>query len=312
MKTLTINDFCIHFGCEESELEESTRTLIEDENWDYEEIEGLELNCLYEKLFATVVNKKFSQARDHATDRWEKGWKENLEDFKKNNFSFTELVPKYIRPGLPIRLNGKYVKCANPNFELRWYKVMRDWFIRHYLSDFDAIYEFGSGSGHNVAEMATIFPNKKIYGFDWVQPSVDIVNNMHDNLGLNVKGELFNFFKPNYDLNFENNSAVLTMGALEQTGVEHHKFFQFLLDKSPKACFHLEPVYEFYDQNNLNDYLASRAHEGKNFWRGFPDRLSELKLNGSAQIIRSKRVPFGSALTEGYSQIFWRPLKNHG
>jgi hypothetical protein len=307
MKNLNIKDFASFFKCSEVELPKETIALIQNYDWNYSEISGFEFNSLIESAFERIINKGFSKVQDHDSSRWEKGWGENLQDFKSSNHSFASLVPKYIRPNMPIRLNGKFVKPSDDNFEHNWYLVMRDWFFRTQLKNFDCIYEFGCGSGHNVAELAVMYPEKLIYGFDWVQPSIDIIENMKNKLNLNVDGARFDFFKPDYSLNIRPNSAVITMGALEQTGLEFRDFFDFLIEKKPSACFHLEPIYEFYDKNILFDYLAARAHEEKNFWRGATTFLKELENNIKLDITKSHRVTFGSFALEGYSQIFWKP-----
>jgi hypothetical protein len=308
MSTLEVKDFAVLFGCEVDEIPVQTRELIKTGNWDYEEITGIELNKIYEEIFGRVLNKVFSRAIDHDSSRWIKGWADNLSAFRSDKFKLSALVPKYIRPNNPIRLNGAYIKAKHQEFELQWYHVMRDWFFRTALKDFDVIYEFGSGSGHNVAELSKIYPEKKIIGLDWVQPSVDIIEDMRTNLKFRVEGRLFNFFEPDYSLDFGSNSAVLTMGALEQTGKEFDEFFKFLLIKKPEACFHLEPFYEFYNSDDLFDYLAIRSHEEKNFWMGFPAYIKNLQNQGKAVVTKLHRVNFGSLVIEGYSQLFWRPL----
>jgi len=308
MNTLKVEEFAMLFGCQANEIPPESCALINKANWSYEKVTGIDLNKIYEEIFSRILNKNFSKAIDHDSSRWVKGWGENLTEFRNGNFNLSSLIPKYIRPNSPIRLNGEYVKSSNQKFELQWYEVMRDWFFRTALKDFDVIYEFGSGSGHNVAELAKIFPDKKIIGLDWVQPSVDIIEDMRKNLNFNVEGRLFNFFEPDYSLSFEPNSAVLTMGALEQTGKEFDNFFKFLLSKKPSACFHLEPFSEFYNPDELFDYLAIRSHEEKNFWIGFPEFIRDLEEKNQAVITKSHRVSFGSLVIEGYSQLFWHPL----
>ena len=87
-------------------------------------------------------------------------------------------------------------------------------------------------------------------------------------------------------------------------------FSQFLTGKKRRACFHVEPVYEWYDKSNRIDYTASKAHESRNFWRGFPQQLDTLEKEGKVRISKSKRAFFGSIVLEGYSQLFWEPT-NH-
>jgi hypothetical protein len=133
--------------------------------------------------------------------------------------------------------------------------------------------------------------------------------------GFNVEGRLFDFFAPERMLEplkdnqvaLPPNSAVLTIGALEQTGLQWGPFLTWLLKQNPALCVHIEPVLEWYG-DGLIDYTAIRAHKARNFWRGFPKALEFLKEQGRIEIIKQKRSYFGSLVLEGYSQIIWRPL----
>lgn len=307
MNNLTVDDFKYLFGMAEDEaFEMPTIKLINEMNWNYRIANNQEKDEIVDKIFKRIFEHDFSKAIDHNSDRWVKGWGENLDEFKKNK-DIKSLTPKYIRPGQPLRLNGKFIFPDDPNFELNWYFVFRDWFARKYLKNFDSIYEFGCGSGHNIKYLSSIFPEKNFYGFDWVQPSVDILNEMSQDNDLHIKGDIFDFFNPNYDLSFDNNSAVITMGALEQTGSEYSEFIDFLLVKKPDSIFHVEPFFEFYEKDNVVDYTAVRSHKVKNFWIGLPDYLKKIDKDNSITVEKKHRVKFGSLILEGYSQLFWKP-----
>ena len=47
-----------------------------------------------------------------------------------------------------------------------------------------------------------MFPEKKIVGLDWAEPSCEIVNNMHRLRGWNTEGRQFDFYKPDYTSRF--------------------------------------------------------------------------------------------------------------
>ncbi|NJL07839.1 MAG: hypothetical protein HC900_05915 [Methylacidiphilales bacterium] len=159
-----------------------------------------------------------------------------------------------------------------------------------------------------MARLAEMFPGKTIIGLDWAEPSRDIVEEMRRLRGWKVHGRLFDFFNPDETLEIPAGSAVFTVGALEQTGTGHDRFIDFLMARRPELCLFVEPVLEWYDPGNLIDYLAIRAHETRNFWRGFPARLEQFEKEGRAQVIKRKRSHFGSLVLEGYSQTIWRPV----
>ena len=74
-------------------------------------------------------------------------------------------------------------------------------------------------------------------------------------------------FSPDESYGIEPNSAVMTVGGMEQLGHEFGAFLQYLLKESPEICVHIEPIYELYDQDTLSDYLAAR----------YSDRVAELQ-----------------------------------
>jgi SAM-dependent methyltransferase len=201
------------------------------------------------------------------------------------------------------------VETLDPNFELNWYRVFRLWLFQTYLAGVNTVYEFGCGSGFNIAALAKLYPEKRYYGLDWASQSVDIVNELGKKFGWDMHGRLFDFFAPDRGLCIEENSAILTIGALEQTGTEYGSFLQYLLDSSPRLCVHFEPILEWYDENNLIDYAAIRFHQKRNYWRGFPTRLRELQEDGKIEILKTNRSYFGSLYIDGYSQLIWRPIK---
>jgi hypothetical protein len=132
------------------------------------------------------------------------------------------------------------------------------------------------------------------------EPACEIVNSMRRLRGWNTEGRPFDFFHPDHSLDFPADSVVFTVGALEQTSTRHDAFIDFLLAKKPKLCVFIEPIYEWYDPSNLADHLAIRAHDLRNFWKGFPGRLQQLAREGRVEIIKQKRADFGLVL-EGYS-----------
>lgn len=308
VKELTVQDFADLFGAEVSDLPKQCIDLINVGDWRYWELEGKEKDETVLDFMKRIDNQDFSIVNPGDKSRWIKGWEENLSLFKATNGEASVLDPKYMRPDMPMRLNQKFIRSFEPNFELQWYRVFQNWIFPKYVESFDTIIEFGCGSGLNIAYLAERAPKKKIIGTDWVKPSYDIVEEMRKIHGWNTEGRQFDFFSPDINWDMPENSVVLTVGALEQTGTNNDKFIDFLLEKKPALCVFIEPVYDWYDPNCLIDYLAIRAHETRNFWRGFHERLNDLERKGRAEIIKKKRSYFGSLQLEGYSQTIWRPL----
>lgn len=308
MPHLTKHAFADLFGTTVDRLPDKCLQMIAEGDWSYEPLTGRMRDEVIIDLLQRVEERKLTAVSNEDKSRWLRGWGENLQAFREQGGAIEALVPKYIRDGQPVRLFGDFVQTKNPQFELRWYEIFRQWFFETNLSGFENIFEFGCGSGFNVAELAQLYPKAKIFGLDWAEPSVDIVNELRTRKRLNVEGRTFDFFHPDKTLDVPPGSAVFTIGALEQTGTNWGAFLDFLLAKRPQRVFHIEPVYEWYDEDNLVDYTAIKAHAVRNFWRGFPLRLKELERAGRLRILHTKRAYFGSLVLEGYSQIIWEPL----
>ena len=175
-----------------------------------------------------------------------------------------------------------------------------------YLKTFDSIYEFGCGTGFNLAVLAQLYPKKKLHGLDFVSSSVDLINRIGDTYSWSITGHLFNMLTPDENFEIADNSAIFTIGAIEQLASNFEVFLQFIVKKSPKLCIHVEPTLELYDKNNLVDYLAIKFHRKRGYTENYLARLRELESNNIVEILKVHRPFLGSLYMEGYSYIIWR------
>jgi hypothetical protein len=232
--------------------------------------------------------------------RWEKGWSENLKDFRGSG-DVADLRPKYIRPNQPIRYNGRFVEPAADDAEMLWYEDFRASLAKQWLINRPEVWEFGSGSGHNLAYLKTVMPEARLVGLDWSWAAVEIA----DEIG---EGRRFDFYNPVIP-DFHDRAVILTVGALEQTGLRKWvPFMEDLLLARPSLCVHVEPIVEWYDPGNPVDATAIAVHEAKGFWVGFWDWLRARRREGKIRIREARRTGFGSLMVEGYSVIVWEPV----
>ncbi len=306
---LTVQDFARLFGTTADDISSDCRAIIDAHDFSYRTLVGEERDHVLLNVLKQIDADQFSLAGPEGKERWEKGWTEARDSFLGSGGDASQLVPKYIRLGQPLRMYQTYVEPSDPNFELNWYEVFRLWLSQTYLADAKTVYEFGCGSGFNLAVLAQLYPDKRYFGLDWASSSVDIVNELGKTRGWDMHGHLFDFFSPDRSVRIEENSTVLTIGALEQTGADYEKFIQYLLESSPSLCVNIEPIVEWYEADNLVDYPAIQFHLKRNYWRGFPARLKELEQAGKVEILKAKRSYFGSLYIEGYSQLIWRPIR---
>ncbi len=307
-KELTLEILANSFGTEVSDIDEETRALFEKMDKGYRVIEGLEKNNLISEVVLKIENDKQIIGAPERTNRWFEGWKENLDGLRNSNFDISALMPKFIRKNQPIRFMGDYIIPNENHFEHVYFNVFRTWLFKKYLSSYSTIYDIGCGSSYNLIKLCEMFPEKKVHGLDFVQSSVDIVNDLSQHKGLNAQGHLFNMIDPDFEIDIDPNSVVFTSGTIEQIASKFEKFVEFLLQKKPELVVHVEPTYEVYDRDVLFDYLAAKFHKKRGYTAGYLPRLQQLESEGKAEILKIKRLNFGSLFMEGFTCIVWRPV----
>ncbi len=308
-EVLALNDFAAIFGTSPAEIPGECRRMIKECNFRYRKIAGPERDRILLDVLKRIDSGAFSKSGKDAKARWEKGWSENRDSFIHSGGDLSALVPKYIRPKQPVRLYQNYVEPEDPQFEYNWYQVFSRWLFKKYLADCSAIYEFGCGPGHNLAVLAELYPDRSIVGLDWASASQDIIREMSRVHGWRLEGRNFDFFSPDRNVIIAKNSVVLTIGGLEQTGSNHGAFIEYLLAMGPKLVIHIEPICEWYAEDNLLDYAAMKYHRSRNYLEGLPELLKRHEDAGRLQVIKRQRSYFGSLYHDGYSQLIWKPIE---
>jgi hypothetical protein len=305
---LTTRDFAALFGTSEEDIPDDCRELILGQDFRYKRLSPAERDGVLLGILKTIDSDKLNIAGKGKKPIWEKGWNENLQEFVGSEYDLNAIVPKYYRPSEVLRINREYARVADGGFEFNFFRVLRLWLFRKYLRDMENVYEFGCGPGHNLVEIARLFPEKNLFGLDWASASKQLVDKIGEVYGHRMKGYAFDMFDPAYDIRLGANSAALTIGSLEQIGEKHEEFLQFLLANSPTLCINIEPIAEFYDSNNLLDYLAIKYQDKRHYLTGYLSRLKELEEAGRVEIIKTQRMSFGNLNYDGWSFIVWRPL----
>ena len=305
--SLTVEDFADSFGTAQENLPEECRRLIAETDFSYRIPIGKERDgIILESLRKTDSDTQVVGAPERQ-DTWQRGWEENVKQFEASKYSLDSLVPKFIRPGLPIRLKGDFILPTNPMFELAYLRVFRLWLFKTYFSKVDSVCEFGCGTGFNLTEMAQVFPKKTYVGLDFVPASAALIDRIGQIYGWQMVGRIFDFTKPDRNFRIDANAGVFTFGAIEQVAGKFEAFLQYLLRQPISFCVNIEPTFELYDDRNLIDYLAIRFHKKRGYTANYLTRLRELEAAKIIEILKVKRLFFGSQLMEGYTYIIWRP-----
>jgi len=304
---LTLTDLAELFGGTEEEVAAAGQQILADTKFTYRWPQGAERDAILLDILKRLDGAAMPIAGEARQNDWEKGWSENLDDLIANKFDVGTLAPKYLRPGEPVRLRQNIALPLEPQFTRDYTLLFRNWLLRKYLSQASAIYEFGCGPGAHLAYLAQTFPDKKLFGLDWAEASVKILKALAQHYGWNLDGQRFDFFNPDQSLQLAPGAAVLTFGALEQTGPRHVKFVDWLLERRPSICLHAEPIAELYDESNLVDYLSLRYHRQRGYLDGLLTYLYTLQEEGKIVIDKVHRHHLGTKFVETYSYVVWRP-----
>jgi hypothetical protein len=195
------------------------------------------------------------------------------------------------------------------NFDYKIHCLIVDWAIETFLSEVNALFEFGCGPAYHLLRARKFIPKAKMVGLDWAKTSQDIIKQIaKTGIDKDIEGRNFNFFEPDYSVEVPPNSGFITIAALEQVGDRHEKFIQFILNKKPSICVHLEPIDELLDQTHLIDRLSILYFRKRNYLSGFLPRLHQLQDEGKIKIVKEQRTYTGSFFIEGHSLIVWYPL----
>lgn len=304
---LTTKSFAKIFDVEENNLPHLSLEAIKKANFNYQIVRGLAYDEAILRIIKILDLKNLKISGPHRLNDWEKGWKENLQEFKRGNFNLDHLIPKFVKEEEYIRFKDNFIRPASNSFETDFVRVMRYCLFSKYYKKTSTLYEFGAGTGLNLVAASEIFPKMKLVGLDWAKSSVAIINALKKNLNINISGKRFDLFNPDINYKLDKRSAILTIGTLEQLGENFRRFINYVLQCKPKVCIHIETIYELYDQDNLLDYLAMKYLEQRNYLKGFLPYLKKLEVEKKIKILEVRRT-FGSFYHEGYTYIVWKPI----
>lgn len=249
-----------------------------------------------------TLNNQIIKAGARRHKQWEKGWAENLRS--------KSLIPRYFGKFNIVRWRQEFLKPVSKNFELNMLEVIQYWLFDKYLKSAKNIYEFGCGTGHNLLRVREVNKTANIWGLDWAKSSQEIIKRISKERNDDkLFGINFDLFKPDKSFRIDKNSAVFSVAALEQLGVNFEPFLKYLIAQKPKICFHIEPIAELLDEKNLVDYLSILYFRKRNYLNGFLVKLQQLEKIGKIKIHKAQRTFIGSLYIEGYSVIAWSPIK---
>ena len=310
---LTLDMLSKMFGIEKKGFSNHFLEAFKRYDFNFSPISGVERDHVILEILQFIEMDKQKVAVPERKQVWQNGWKENLDQYISGRLE-EGLVPKFIRPANVIRLNGAFVRPEDVYFEKSFSRLIQafcyDQFIKKYKVDH--VYEFGCGSCFNLLEMTRLAKKDQLslsfHGSDFVQSSVDLCSELAKGVcdaNIKLEGSLFDMMEPDLRYVIKENSCVFTAASIEQLGNNFEKFIDYLIVQKPKVCYHLEPIVENYDENDLFDYLQIKFHRKRGYPVGLKGYLEKLEEKGLIKIIKNKRLFFGSKMHECFNFIVW-------
>lgn len=239
---------------------------------------------------------------------WEHGWGELAESLKSKLITLEALKPQYFHDGEFCRLGGQFVKPTTPFFEYWVGNLVRAAFFIDYLDGVAHVAEFGCGTGLNLLLLSKLYENVTLAGYDWAQPSKQILEQMEKQERRSITTGIFNMLSPKQNsINLPQNSAILTVHALEQVGEQWPKFLRFVLDAKPTKCLFIEPVFELYENSSELDNYSIAYHQKRGYLKGLYTELREMEKQKLITIKAIQRTAFGGKHHEAYTLMAWQP-----
>ena len=275
---------------------------------EYEELTPEQLEKYYVHVVQVLLSD-ISKSGEHRLVEWEKGWRENLQAFCETK-NPSSLIPKYHGKNRYVRWMGKIVNPITEHFDYKIHTHLVDTILHSYMNGIENVYEFGCGPAYHLIRMQSHYSDKCLFGLDWTSTSQEIIDTVNASLNTNIQSHRFNFFEPDHQFEIKPNSMVYTVAALEQVGDRFVDFIDYLIEKKPAVCIHMEPMSELLDQTSLVDVLSVEYFKKRNYLSGFYSHLAELERVGKIEILDKRRVYSGSYFIEGHSLVVWKPKTN--
>jgi SAM-dependent methyltransferase len=307
-QNITLDDFCSMFRCAPEILPKAFLETIDKTLTNYHYAGAEELSAYLLQVLKRIESPGITRSVAENKQAFEKGWTENLEALRSGKKPENALKPAYFRTTPFLRYNRSLIVSENLNIEYDLFILARIAIFTKYLAKYCYITEIGCGSCQNLLLLARLFPTAKLIGLDWTKASTGIANDLSRLLKRDIKGLVFNMLSPE-KVPLKKGSAIITIHAMEQLGKNYEALLQFILNAEPGIVVHYEPILEFYDEENLFDYVALLYSRKRNYLTDYFNRLQGLAGEGMIQILDAYRPNLGGVIHEA-SIIVWKPLGN--
>tara|TARA_Y200000002_G_scaffold71953_1_gene56319 strand:+ start:5400 stop:7268 length:1869 start_codon:yes stop_codon:yes gene_type:complete len=274
---------------------------------EYKVLTSQERDDVIKSILEKINLKDLRISGENNNDVWEKGWGEILDSIR-HGFSPEKIMPQYFDHHKIMRLDGKFITEISDNFVYKYDQIIRKVVLKKYASSKSKLVELGCGTGSGTLLAALdLDENINITASDWAISSLPILKEISKFTCRDINAVQFNMLDLNgWDsLSIDEDTTVISFHALEQLGNNYKKLLSRLCKNKP-LCVHLEPIYEYYNNENLFDTLAKNYHKKRNYLGKYLTDIKLLEKEGKAEILEEIRIGFGDRYHEAYSLLVWK------
>lgn len=273
----------------------------------YRNVNRSERDSIINSIIDKINSDSLRISGSNNNEVWEKGWGEILNKIK-DKYDPKKLMPQYFDHHKIMRLDGDYINEISDNFVYKYDQIIKKIIIKKYANNSSSLIELGCGTGNGTLLACNVLEKGvKITASDWSENAVQILKEIAKNEKREIVATRFNMLNLEGwdDLNVKSDSTIISFHALEQLGNKYHLLLDNL-QKKKCLCVHLEPIQEFYYNDNLFDNLAKQYHKKRNYLGKYLTDIENLEIKKKAKIFEKKRIQFGDRFHEAYGLIVWK------
>src|SRR3990170_3999141 len=108
-QAITLSDFADIFGTSLDKIPERCREVVRKSDFRYRMMEGSEREEVFLRVLKTLNSESLKVSGPHRKPDWEKGWSENLQNFRANRSDLNQLIPGFVKQKEIVRFRGNYI-----------------------------------------------------------------------------------------------------------------------------------------------------------------------------------------------------------
>jgi hypothetical protein len=283
--------------------------ILEKENFKYRHLSDSEKEQNILEITKKLFQPDLTRSGQHRKVSWNNGWDENLKLIQNDPHNLDLLKPKYYRPNNINRCGVDYIFSECNQFEYSFFKLIRSYLYHNFINtvSFSKLMEFGCGPAHNIVYFANKDRSKQYVGLDWAHSSQKIIGCIRENHSYNIEGHNFDFFNFDENLNINEETIIVSIGALEQIQKDWENVVNYWIRSKPAMIVQLEPIVELYDDKILIDVLGKYYHQKRNYLDGYLTHLKRLYSKKVISKLEYIKVPICGRFMNGWNIISWKP-----